>query len=158
VNKAIIITISDSCAAGAKEDTSGKLLLDLLTKEGFEVISKVIIPDEKDQIIKHLTAYSAAGNISLIITIGGTGIGPRDVTPEATKEVIEKEIIGIPELMRLRTSDFTPFAYLSRAVAGIRNETLIINFPGNPKAVQECFDSIKELIHHSISMIKGEPH
>lgn len=158
MNKAIILTISDSCAAGTKEDTSGKLLLDLLTKEGFEVISKVIIPDEKDQIIKHLTTYSTAGNISLIITIGGTGIGPRDVTPEATKEIIEKEIIGIAELMRLRTSDFTPFAYLSRAVAGIKNETLIINFPGSPKAVQECFDSIKELIHHSISMIKGEPH
>lgn len=158
MHKAVILTISDSCAAGQKEDSSGKLLMQLLTEAEFEVISKVIIPDDKDQIIKYLSVYASSTNVALVITIGGTGIGPRDNTPEATKEIIEKEVTGIPELMRSRGGTITPQAYLSRAVAGIKNQTLFINFPGSPKAVQESFNAVIDILVHAISIIKGEPH
>ena len=158
MHKAIILTVSDSCAAGQKEDVSGKLLLQLLTDAGFEVISKLIIPDDKDQIIRYLSSYATSKNVPLVITIGGTGIGPKDVTPEATREVIEKEIAGISELMRYKCSLSTPQAYLSRAIAGIKNQTLFINFPGSPKVVQESFDAIIDILFHALSIVKGEPH
>ncbi|OGF67215.1 MAG: hypothetical protein A2Y62_03170 [Candidatus Fischerbacteria bacterium RBG_13_37_8] len=155
--KAVIITINDSCATGQKEDTSGKLLMRLLTEENFEIISKVITPHDKEQIEKHLNVYLASDNLSFIATVGGTGIGYKDYTPDITRNLIEKEIPGVAELMRMKGAETYPSALLSRAVAGIKNKILIINFPGNPKAVQESFDAIKELIPHIISMLKGEP-
>jgi len=155
MNKAAIITINDACALGQKEDTSGNLLINLLNNTGFEVISKIIISSDTEQIEKHLNIYSANENLSLIITIGGTGIGNKDFTPEITKKIIEKEVPGISELIRLKMAEDDANAFLTRIIAGIKNKILIINFPGRIKAVEKAFEAIKDILPNAISQIKA---
>ncbi|MCU0239397.1 MAG: MogA/MoaB family molybdenum cofactor biosynthesis protein [Pyrinomonadaceae bacterium] len=150
--KAIAITISDS--RNKTDDFSGKVLVECLQTIDAEVIDRIIVSDDIDEIIQ--TLKNCAKKANLIITTGGTGFAQRDNTPEATRQVIEKEAQGLAELIRLKTSENTKFAWLSRGVCGIRGNCLIINFPGSPKAVKECFEVIKSLLPHAINLIQGK--
>lgn len=152
-----ILTLSDKGSKGEREDLSGKVLKDLSEVEGWKVIKYEIIPDEKEQIVKILKIWVDKEKLDFIITTGGTGVYPRDVTPEATKEIIEKEIPGIPEYIRYISYPLTPMAALTRGVAGIRKKTLIINLPGSPKAIKEIFPKLIPIIKHAIEKIKGNP-
>lgn len=152
-----ILTLSDKGSKGEREDLSGKALKDFSEVEGWKVIKYEIIPDEKEQIVKILKIWVDKEKLDFIITTGGTGVYPRDVTPEATKEVIEKEIPGIPEYIRYISYPLTPMAALTRGVAGIRKKTLIINLPGSPKAIKEIFPKLIPIIKHAIEKIKGDP-
>lgn len=149
--KAVVITVSDSRAE--KDDISGVTLVGLLISIGAEVIEKIIVKDELEKISDALKTESERAN--LIITTGGTGFAPRDVTPEATRAVIEKEVPGLSEAMRFETSKKTPTAILSRGVCGIYHQTLIVNLPGSPKSVQECFDVLKPVLQHAINLVTG---
>jgi len=157
VIKVGILTLSDKGSKGEREDLSGKVLKDLSEVEGWKVIKYEIIPDEKEQIVKILKIWVDKEKLDFIITTGGTGVYPRDVTPEATKEIIEKEIPGIPEYIRYISYPLTPMAALTRGVAGIRKKTLIINLPGSPKAIKEIFPKLIPIIKHAIEKIKGDP-
>ena len=152
-----ILTLSDKGSKGEREDLSGKALKDFSEVEGWKVIKYEIIPDEKEQIVEILKIWVDKEKLDFIITTGGTGVYPRDVTPEATKEVIEKEIPGIPEYIRYISYPLTPMAALTRGVAGIRKKTLIINLPGSPKAIKEIFPKLVPIIKHAIEKIKGDP-
>ncbi|PKL51936.1 MAG: molybdenum cofactor biosynthesis protein [Nitrospira bacterium HGW-Nitrospira-1] len=148
-----ILTLSDKGANGEREDLAGPLIREMIAAIGATVEYYEIIPDEKGLIKEHLIEYSK--KVDLVITTGGTGLSPRDVTPEATREVIDKEIPGIAETMRAVGLGKTKRAMLSRAVAGVRGNTLIINLPGSPKAVKEGLEAIMDVIPHAIEKIKG---
>ena len=150
-----VLTISDKGSKGERKDVSGPLIEDILKKIEAEVKYYEILPDEKRLIRKNLIKYSK--KVDLIITTGGTGLSPRDVTPDATLEVIEREVPGISEAMRAEGLKKTRMAMLSRAVAGVKGETLIINLPGSPKAVRENLETILNIIPHAIEKIKGDP-
>ncbi len=150
-----IITISDRSSRGEREDLGGPLLKELIEKEGFKVIKTQIVPDEKEKIVDVLKEFSEDERIALILTTGGTGFSPRDVTPEATIEACERMTPGIPEAMRAFSAKITNRAYLSRAQAGIRKRTLIINFPGSPKAIKENLEAILPFLDHGIEMLRG---
>ena len=152
-----IITVSDGCSEGKREDKSGPLIRQMVESLG-EVIKYEIIPDEKasiSQAIKEVVDHLRA---DLVLTTGGTGLSFRDVTPEATREVVEKEIPGFGELMRQKSFKITPMAILSRATAGTRGKSLIINLPGSSKGVKECLEIILPVIPHALDMIKGKGH
>lgn len=151
--KAVVITVSDS--REEKTDISGVTLIGLLLGIGAEIIEKIIVTDDLELLTETLKKQADRENVNLILTTGGTGFSPRDNTPEATRRVIERETPGIAEAMRLGTMKKTPTAILSRAVAGLRGNCLIINFPGSPKGVQECFEIIKPVIKHAVSQISG---
>jgi len=149
-----VITISDRASAGIYEDKSGKILVDLLKDFGFEVKKYEIIADDFDQIKEKLVEYSNE-NISLILTSGGTGFAKRDITPEASLAVFDKKCSGVVEAIRNESAKITPMAYLSRAEAGIRKNSLIINFSGSPKACQENFEIIKNFLIHGLKTLAG---
>ncbi|MGM0379055.1 MAG: MogA/MoaB family molybdenum cofactor biosynthesis protein [Bacillota bacterium] len=150
-----ILTLSDSRFDSNERDLSGELLEKRISKIGGKVKYKKILPDEKKLIISTLKSLTDKLKIDLVLTTGGTGLSSRDVTPEATLDIIDKEIPGISETIRNKSLEKTPKAMLSRGVSGIRNKTLIINLPGSPKAVDECMDIVKPVIKHSIDLIKG---
>src|SRR6185436_13246719 len=152
---AAVLTISDSASRGERLDRSGPAVVAEIEKLGGRVAAKEILPDDGDLISAKLREYADAGEINLILTTGGTGFSARDNTPEATRAVIEKEAPGLAEAMRSETLKNTPFAMLSRGISGIRNQTLIVNLPGSPKAVQECFDVIKPVLEHAVNLLKG---
>lgn len=151
---AVIITASDS--RKIDDDLSGKRLAKLLISVGAEVVAHTIVSDDLEAIRRELLSNAERPDINLIITAGGTGLGPRDNTPEATLQVIEREVPGIAEALRSETATKTPAAILSRGVAGTRSRTLIINFPGSPKAVDECFAVIAPILRHAIRMVTGD--
>ncbi|MHC2995827.1 MAG: molybdopterin adenylyltransferase [Candidatus Atribacteria bacterium] len=151
-----ILTISDKGARGEREDQSGKLIEEIVKKIKGEVKYYQIIPDEKDVIQDELIKAVDGLHLDLILTTGGTGLGKRDVTPEATLAVIEKEVPGISEIIRSESFKQTNRAILSRGVAGIRKESLIINLPGSPKGVKESLEIILEALPHGIEIIKGQ--
>ena len=155
--KAGIITISDRGYRGEREDLSGKEIERLVKELPAEIVAYEIIPDERDEIEGKLIEFSDKLGLDLILTTGGTGVAPRDVTPEATMAVIERELPGMAEAMRAESLKKTPNAMISRAIAGIRGETLIINLPGSPKAVRENLSVVLPAIEHTISKIKGDP-
>jgi molybdopterin adenylyltransferase len=150
-----ILTISDKASRGERADKSGPLIRESLAGPDCEVINYEVIPDEADVVAKRLKHWADAGNIDVILTTGGTGLAPRDVTPEATLSVIDKEVPGLAEMMRVRSFDATPNAMLSRAVAGMRKKCLIINLPGSPKAVVECLEVIMPVLAHAVDVING---
>ncbi len=154
--KAAVLTVSDKGYAGERADGSGTLIIEILKKNDFCVDVYEIIPDEQDMISQFLIKTCDSGVVNLILTTGGTGFSPRDVTPEATMKVIERPVPGIPEAMRSQSLLITPKAMLSRAVAGIRKQTLIINMPGSPKAVQECMDVIIPVLPHALQILTGQ--
>lgn len=151
--RAIVVTVSDT--RHKDDDISGVTLVGLLIGIGAEIVDKVIIKDDLESLTKFLKGVCRRDDINLVITTGGTGFAERDVTPEATKAVIERETPGISEAMRLATLDKTPMAMLSRGVSGICNKTLIVNLPGSPKGVTECFDVIKPVLQHAVNLISG---
>jgi molybdopterin adenylyltransferase len=152
-----IITVSDRCAQGKREDKSGPLIRQMIESLG-EVIKYEIILDEKDSICQAIKKAVDELKVDLVLTTGGTGVSSRDVTPEATRQVLEKEIPGFGELMRQKSFGIAPMAILSRATAGTRKKSLIINLPGSPKAVKECLEIILPVIPHALDMIKGKGH
>ena len=152
--KALVVSISDT--RREEDDVSGVTLVGLLIAMGVEVHEKVIVSDDLEDIRNTLYVASEREDVDLIITTGGTGFADRDNTPEATHAVIEREAPGIAEAIRRETAKNTPLAMLSRSVCGIRNRTLIINLPGSPKAVKECFEVIEPVLQHAINLIKGE--
>jgi molybdopterin adenylyltransferase len=151
-----IITISDKGAAGTREDLSGPEIKNIILSLPAEVKEYEIVPDSKDLIANKLKEWTDNKGIDLIITTGGTGVSPRDVTPEATREVIEKEIPGMSEVMRMESLKKTPHAMISRAVVGIRHHSLIVNLPGSPKAVKENLQAILPALPHTLSKLKGD--
>lgn len=153
-----IVTISDSVAAGQREDGSGKALERRCREAGWEVISTSIVADEESQIRNQLTVLADSGKLDVILTTGGTGLGPRDVTPEATASVVTRQVPGLAERMRQVGYEKTPNAVLSRSIAGIRGSTLIVNLPGSPRGALESFDAIASLIPHAISVLHGARH
>lgn len=153
-----VLTISDSGARGLREDTSGETIRTLVTQLPEAIISAgAIIPDERSQIEATLRAWSDEKRLNLILTTGGTGLAPRDITPEATRAILEREAPGIAEAMRAESLRHTPFGMLSRGVAGTRGHTLIINLPGSPKAVKECLTCILPALPHAINLIIEGP-
>ena len=150
---ALVITLSDTAAAGGREDLSGPEAARILTEAGFEVRPVEVLPDERAAIEARLRS-ACEERIPLVVTTGGTGLSPRDVTPEATLSVIDKPIPGIPELMRFEGFKSTPRAALSRAVAGVRKSTLIINLPGSVKGVRECLGAVRPILAHAIQTLK----
>ncbi len=154
--KAAVVTVSDKGCRGEREDASGPLLSQLITAMGAQVTATYLIPDEQDHIIILLTRLAEEDGLDLVVTTGGTGPSPRDVTPEATKRVIEREMPGLAELMRWDGYRRTPFAVLSRGVAGIRRRTLIVNLPGSPKAVREGMEVLAPLLPSVIALIRDE--
>lgn len=152
------LTISDSAAQGKRQDVSGATLRELLAEvPGAMVRASAIIPDEQDQISATLRSWSDDYHLNLILTTGGTGLAPRDITPEATRAVIEREAPGIAEGMRMASISITPMAMLSRGIAGTRGQTLIINLPGSPKAVTECLTYILPVLPHALNLLSGGP-
>lgn len=148
------MTVSDSRTM--ENDTSGDALVELLQETGAEIVERKIVTDDLENLTKALFELTAREDVNLICTTGGTGFSARDNTPEATLAVIEKEARGLSEAMRMETMKKTPPAILSRGVCGIKNQTLIINLPGSPKGVRECFDIIKPVLQHAINLICGE--
>lgn len=151
---ASIITVSDRCSRGIYEDKSGVLLRDML-KSVAEIGEYTVVPDEQEEIEKELIRLCDVTQTDVIFTTGGTGFAPRDVTPEATKAVIEKEVPGIPEAIRQKSMEITPMAMLSRATAGIRGKTLIVNLPGSPKAVKESLEVVLPVLAHAAETMSG---
>ncbi len=151
-----VLTISDRSYYGEREDSSGPIIYDMLKEINSEVIFSQIIPDERDIISQKLIELSDNIRADLIVTTGGTGLGPRDVTPEATLDVIDKRVPGLEEAMRAESTKITPHGMLSRAVAGVRGKTLIVNLPGSPKAVKENLSVILPAIPHAIEILKGK--
>ena len=151
-----ILTISDKGSQGQRQDRSGEVIKESLAGAGGNAVSYDIVPDEAEVIAEKLAAWADGGGIDVIFTTGGTGLGQRDVTPEATTSVIEKSVPGFAEAMRAKSLEKTPMAVLSRAVAGIRGQCLIINMPGSPKAVRECLEVVLPAVGHAVEIIKGE--
>jgi molybdopterin adenylyltransferase len=150
-----IVTVSDSVATGTREDRSGAVLRERVEALGWQVTAQEIVPDEIDRIASVLTRLADSGQVSLILTTGGTGIAARDITPEAARSVIEREIPGLGEMMRAEGRKITPFAALSRSMAGVRSRVLIVTLPGSPKGALESLDAIVQLIPHIIDLIEG---
>ncbi|GJQ60890.1 MAG: MogA/MoaB family molybdenum cofactor biosynthesis protein [Candidatus Scalindua sp. AMX11] len=151
--KAAILTISDKGSRGEREDKSGQVIREKLGEIQAEVVAYEVIPDERVLIAQRLKGLTEVAN--LLLTTGGTGVSPRDVTPEATRDVIEKELPGFAEAMRAESFKITPRALGSRAISGIHRESLIINLPGSPKAVAECLDVVLMAIPHVLELLKG---
>ena len=153
-----VLTISDGAAHGTRQDVSGETIRTLLNQLPDAVISAgAILPDERDEISALLREWSDEKHLHLILTTGGTGLAPRDVTPEATKAILEREAPGIAEAMRAVSLQHTPFGMLSRGVAGTRGQSLIINLPGSPKAVRECLECILPVLPHAINLLVDGP-
>lgn len=156
--KVAVLTISDRCSKGLREDETGKAVQEIIKRLPGEIMKYEIIPDEKGLIKKKLIDYSDNLKVDLILTDGGTGFTERDNTPEATREVIEKEVPGIPEAMRVLCLNVSPRAMLSRGIAGIRAKTLIVNLPGSSKGAKESLEAVLATLGHGLDMIIGKEH
>jgi molybdopterin adenylyltransferase len=153
--RAVVITVSDGCARGLREDLSGAALVELLQESGAELVAKEVMADDLEPLSEKLRTFAERADVNLIITTGGTGFGPSDNTPEATRAVLEREAPGLSEAMRMETRKNTPMAMISRGVCGTRAGALIINLPGSPKAVRESFQVIKPVLSHVINLLEG---
>jgi len=154
--RAAVITVSDACSRGEREDDSGAALIELLQASGAEIVEQGILSDDLEPLVQRLEELARRGDVNLIVTTGGTGLGPRDNTPEATRHVIEREAPGIAEAIRAESLQVTPMAMISRGVGGVASNTLIINLPGSPKAVRESFAVIQPVLAHAVDLLAGK--
>ena len=152
---AVVITASDACARGERDDASGAALVQLLTDLGAEIVATKILSDDLDPLIEALIDFADRDDVNLIITTGGTGLGPRDNTPEATQLIIEREAPGMAEAILAESLKVTPMAMISRGVCGVRSGALIVNLPGSPKAVKESFAVIAPVLPHAMDLLAG---
>ena len=152
-----ILTLSDRSSRGERVDASGPALANLIQGEGWSVVKQSVLPDEEQAIRQILMEWSDSGEVDVILTTGGTGFAPRDVTPEATRAVIQREAPGLAEAMRLASLKVTPHAMLSRIVTGIRGKTLIVNLPGSPKGAVENLQVILPVMPHAIQLLREDP-
>lgn len=150
-----ILTVSDSTVAGTREDTSGPALRARCEAIGWSVRNQATVADDMDLIARQLKDWADSGEVRLILTTGGTGVAPRDVTPEATRSILERELPGLGEVMRLEGRRHTKFAVLSRGIAGTRCQTLIVNLPGSPKGAVESLDCIADVLPHAVALVAG---
>jgi molybdenum cofactor synthesis domain-containing protein len=153
---AVAITVSDRCFTGEQEDISGATLVQLLREVDAEIIAYEIVSDDPEMLSDRIREYAGRDDVNLIITTGGTGFGPRDNTPEVTKELIERDAPGVAEAMRAESLKHTPTGMLSRGVCGIRSDALIVNLPGSPKAVREGFAVIRPVLNHVVALLAGK--
>ena len=154
--RACILVLSDKGSRGEREDTSGPALAAFLTGRGVEIVRLDILPDERDKIADQLTAWADDRMCDLVVTCGGTGVSPRDVTPEATRDVIDRELPGFGERMRSASLEKSPHAIISRAIAGIRAGCLIINLPGSPRAATENLAAVWDAVPHTVAKLQGD--
>ncbi|MFN2532652.1 MAG: molybdenum cofactor biosynthesis protein B [Pyrinomonadaceae bacterium] len=153
--RAVVITVSDACSRGERRDESGEALASLLQEANADIIERRVFADDLQPLVDALREFSLRDDVNLIVTTGGTGLGPRDNTPEATLQVIQRESPGIAEAIRSESLKQTPMAMISRGVAGVSENTLIINLPGSPRAVRETFAVIKPVLAHAVDLIAG---
>ena len=156
--RAVVITSSDACARGERADESGAALVELLGELGAEIVAAEVLADDLEPLRDKLRVYAERTDVNLIVTTGGTGFSPRDNTPEATRAVVERDAPGLAEAMRAETLRQTPASMISRGVCGIRAGTLIINLPGAPQAVRECFAVIRPVLGHAVTLLAGRSH
>jgi molybdopterin adenylyltransferase len=152
-----ILTISDRSASGERPDSSGPALAEMIENQGWQIVRQAILPDDRQALEYRLITWADSGEIDVILTTGGTGFSPRDVTPEATRAVIERPAPGLTEAMRMSSLQVTPHAMLSRAVAGIRQQTLIVNLPGSPKAAVENLEVLLPVLPHAVQLLSEDP-
>jgi molybdopterin adenylyltransferase len=155
VSTAHVVTVSDGAFHGKREDRSGPVLVDLLSRAGFEVSGPEVVPDEAERIVEALTT-AVARAVDLVVSTGGTGLGPRDVTPQAMATILDYEVPGIAETMRRAGASSTPMAALSRSMAGVRERTLIISVPGSPKGASESLEAVMPMVGHAIQLLHGD--
>ncbi len=156
--RAVVITVSDAGARGERADESGAALVELLEAAGAEVVARELVSDDLEPLAASLRAAADRREVNLVVTTGGTGLSPRDNTPEATRAVVEREVPGLAEAMRAETFRQTPTAILSRAVCGVRSGALVVNLPGSPKGVRECFAVIRPVLAHAVAQLAGHDH
>ncbi len=152
-----ILTLSDRSARGEREDASGPAIADLIRAQNWSVVKRALLPDDESMILAELMTWADSGEVDVILTTGGTGFSSRDITPEATRAVIQREAPGLVEAMRSASLPKTPHAMLSRSVAGIRGKTLIINLPGSPKGALENLQVVIPVLEHAIQLLKEDP-
>ena len=151
-----ILTVSTSGYLGQREDTGSLAIQEVLSPPDYQVVRYEVVSDERDVIAQRLSQWADSPDVDLVVSTGGTGLGPRDVTPEACLSILDKEVPGLAEAMRAQTLKFTPMAMLSRSVAGIRGNTLIITLPGSPRGVKETLEVVKPVLPHAIELLKKE--